>query len=692
MPAAKRSRLSRIAVAAPAAALVLGTLAIANPAFAADTSAAPSAAKELPGTHPAWATPQADAGAVPNGTPGTARVYLAGQDPAGLAAYAKAVSSQDSPLFGQFLSTADAKAKFGATDAQVKAVTDWVTGAGLKVESVTTHYVQVSGDTAALAKAFGTQFRNYRTADGTHKAPAADAVVPAGVANAVLAVQGLADQVNKASSQAVSAASAEAAPATAAQKAARAAAPDVAAPVDTKAPAALPTVPTCSEDGYDSLIAKGAPAGYEKNEPFAPCSYTTAQLRKAYGVTASGYSGKGATVAIVDAYGLGTMEADANHFSTAHGDKPFAPGQYKEVVTPANFVHQAECGDWSGEEALDVEMVHGLAQDANVVYVGANSCYDADLSDALANIVDHHLADVVSNSWGEITHGKSGDLDPAVMAADDQLFELGATEGIGFTVSAGDCGDNSPAAAATGVNCQADTNQAQTQWPSASPWVTAVGGTALELMDKKGTYADEVSMGDQRSVLSADQKSWSPMPGFFYFGSGGGVSKDVAQPWYQADVVPDSISHTAADGTKSATPLRATPDIAMSGDLVAATLVGYTPAGGAYSEGGYGGTSVSSPEVAGMLANAIQARGHAIGFANPALYKRANNDSIFNDVDDAPNHGKLGNVVDLGVVNGALKVRLYKIGADYGLKATEGYDTVTGLGSPNKGFLKSFAK
>lgn len=344
-----------------------------------------------------------------------------------------------------------------------------------------------------------------------------------------------------------------------------------------KAPKTLPTDPTCSDGKYGSKKATGAPAGYEKNEPFAPCSYVPSQLRKAYGVTDAKLTGKGATVAIVDAYGLGTMEADANHFSTAHGDQPFAPGQYKEVLTPNQWNNQANCGDWSGEEALDVEMVHGLAPDANVVYVGANSCEDQDLTAALSNIVDNHLADIVSNSYGEIMHGKSGDLDPAVIAADNQVFQLGATEGITFMASAGDCGDNSPGAAATGANCQADTNQAQTQWPSSSPWITAVGGTTLELKNKAGDYGHELSMGDDRSVLSADQKSWTPFPGAFYFGGGGGVVKGEAQPWYQQGVVPDSISTVAADGTKSATPQRATPDVAMSGDLVAATLVGYTP-------------------------------------------------------------------------------------------------------------------
>ncbi|KDN85080.1 putative peptidase S53 family protein [Kitasatospora cheerisanensis KCTC 2395] len=556
-----------------------------------------------------------------------------------------------------------------------------MSGAGLTVSAGNAHYVQVSGSTAAMSKAFGTGFHNYRTADGTHRAPTADAKVPASVSGAVLAVSGLADAIHKNSSSATSVREAE--------KSANA---KLAGP-DKKDPATLPTVPTCSEDGYGSKIAKGAPEGYEKNEPFAPCSYVPSQLRKAYGVTDAKVGGKGARVAIIDAYGLSTMEQDANHFSTLHGDQPFKPGQYTEYVTPDKWTHEAECGGadgWAGEEALDVEMVHGLAPDANVVYVGGNSCYDEDLYDAMAKVVDEHLADVVSNSWGEIMHGTSGDIDPAVVAADNQIFQLGAVTGIGFTFSSGDCGDSSPGAAATGVNCQADTNQAQADWPSASPWVTSVGGTALELGDKDGKYAHEVSMGDRRSVLSADQKSWSPMPGNFYFGGGGGVSKDFAQPWYQQGVVPDSISKTAADGTKSKTPLRATPDIAMSGDLVAATLVGYT-SGGAYSEGGYGGTSVSAPETAAMFANAIETRGgRALGFANPALYDRASTNA-FHDVDDNAVKTKRGNVVDLGVVNGTLRVRLYKIGADYGLSASSGYDTATGLGSPGKGFFKSFA-
>ena len=127
-------------------------------------------------------------------------------------------------------------------------------------------------------------------------------------------------------------------------------------------------------------------------------------MRGAYGVSQSGMTGKGQTVAIVDAYASPTMQSDANQFATIVGDKPFRPGQYQQYL-PCTFTDTAanECDapGWYGEETLDVESVHGQAPDANVRFVAAASCLDPDLLASLAFIVDHHLASIVSNSWGE---------------------------------------------------------------------------------------------------------------------------------------------------------------------------------------------------------------------------------------------------------------------------------------------------
>ncbi|NED81071.1 serine protease, partial [Streptomyces sp. SID11233] len=80
---------------------------------------------------------------------------------------------------------------------------------------------------------------------------------------------------------------------------------------------------------------------------------------------------------------------------------------------------------------LDVEAVHAVAPDANIVYAGAASCYDDDLLDSLGKIVDGRLADIVSNSWGDLESNET----TASAAAYDQVFQRGAVEGIGFYFS-----------------------------------------------------------------------------------------------------------------------------------------------------------------------------------------------------------------------------------------------------------------
>jgi subtilase family serine protease len=607
----------------------------------------------------------------------SATVYLSAQDPAALAAYAKAVATPGNALYGKFLTADQAKAKFLATPAQIKAVKSWLTGAGLKIGSSTQHAITVSGTSTAIKRAFGTSLHQYSVKGHTLHAPSANAVIPASVSSAVIGVVGLASVTPAAKPQSI--------PVSTAAKGAGV----------TPGDATLPTVATCS-NYWGEKTATGAPRGYTNTSIFDQCSFYPSQLRKAYGITASGLTGKGATVAIIDAYGSSTMEADANQYATNHGDKAFKPGQYSEVITPDQWNNQAGCGGpagWAPEEALDVEMVHGLAPDAKVVYVGANSCTDDDLGAALANVVDKHLADVVSNSWGEIMHSSvNGDYPQALITAYEQTFQQGATEGIGFDFSAGDCGDSSPGAAATGANCDPTTTEAQANWPDSSSWVTSVGGTALGISSKKGTYGFETDMGTLRSVLTADQKGWSPLPGSFYFGSGGGTSADFPQPWYQGPVVPSALSHTLMTGAPSKTAQRVTPDISMNGDLYTSVLVGISD-GAAYSEGGYGGTSVSAPEFSAVQADAIQARhGRAVGFANPEIYFQAGSKSYHDVINKNALAGKppLNSVFDAGIVAGSLRVRLVAFGRDYGLTATKGYDSATGVGSPTENYLNFF--
>ncbi|MBS2962234.1 S8/S53 family peptidase [Actinocrinis puniceicyclus] len=680
MPLAAQRRARRVAAAViPAAALLATALSSAAPADAAATGSSIAVG------HPSWATPQADKGAVPSSTRITARVYLASQDAAGLAAYAQAVSTPSSAQYGKYLSAAQAAAKFGPSAASTAALKSYLAGHGLSVTAATEHYLDISGTAAQVEAAFSTSLHNFATPTGVHHAPTGDLTLPVSVAKGLLSVVGLDGVTNTAARpDSVSVRKAIGTKNTKATK-------------NTATSTPATTVPEPCSTYWGQYTATGFPAGYTAAEPTDPCSYVPSQLRKAYGVAETGLTGKRATIAIVDAYGSSTMLADANQYATNHGDAAFRPGQYTEYVTPANWQLQAACGGadgWAPEEALDVEMAHGYAPNADVVYVGANSCSDQDLLASWQLIVDKHLADVVSNSWGEIMHGPAGYFDTSIIAPYEQVLKLAAVEGIGFNVSSGDCGDNSPGAASTGANCDPNTTEPQTQWPASDPWATAVGGTALAISSASGSYKFETAMGNQRSVLSADGTSWNPFPGYWFFGGGGGTSEDFNQPWYQHFAVPSKLSHTLMTGKSVSTAHRVLPDVAMNGDLLTSVAVGISD-GGPYSEAGYGGTSVSSPSFAGILADAIQARhGRPLGFANPALYLR---EGLYTDVKAHPAATHIGDqtlsvVYDLGYnADGSRKARLYSLGTDYGLNAGRGFDNATGLGSPNAWFLWSFS-
>jgi subtilase family serine protease len=660
-------RLKAVGTVAAAAALCAGAIAAASPSQAAPRSA-------IPDSHPSWASASARVSTAPV-TTGTvnARVYLAGQDPAGLSAYAAAVSQPGNAAYGHFLSSAQVAARFGPASAQIAAVKAWLTGAGLTVTSVNASvdgYVAVSGSVSDAAKAFSVTFQNFRGPDKrTDRAPAQAASAPASVSGAVLGVSGLDTATHQMK------------------------------PGDTLPPPGPNywVAGPCSQY-YAQKIATTEPSAYGKSQPWNNCGYTPAQVRSAYGVSQSGMTGKGQTVAIVDAYASPTMQADANQFAKVTGDKPFRPGQYQQYL-PSTFTDTAanECDapGWYGEETLDVESVHGQAPDANVRFVAAASCLDPDLLASLAYIVDHHLASIVSDSWGEPSDGAT------LTSEYDQVFKVGAIEGIGFFFSSGDSGYESPSE-------DPGSDQIQTDYPPSSPWVTSVGGTSLAI-GKSKNYEFETSWGTLLDPLSADGKSWQYTPPGLYpdyydGSSGGGVSTTYTQPFYQRGVVPYSLATHLPNGTTSKTPMRVEPDVSALADPSTGVLVGQTtlqPDGTTYAFAlsRIGGTSVACPVFAGIEADAQQAAGHVLGFADPAIYQRFGT-GAYDDVTDHPlGPGYLAqvrnNYTDPATKTGPLITWLRTLGIDgegaEALPAVKGYDDSTGVGSP-KYYIQSYSR
>ncbi|MEU5704105.1 S53 family peptidase [Streptomyces aurantiacus] len=631
--------------------LLAGALALGIPA--AHASDGPAGRDTLQGTKPLWATAGADKGATANGSRVSARVYLAGRDAAGLSAYAEAVSDPSSPSYGKYLGARQAQARFGATRAQVAEVTAWLESAGLTVTGTNTHYVSVTGEVADAEKAFSTQLHNYAKGEKTYRAPSKAASTPAALNGAVLTVTGLDNAPHKADHA------------------------DTLPPPDAVFRNAGPF-----SSYYGSKTATTLPSAYGTKVPYAVKGYTGKQLRAAYG--AGKATGKGVTVAITDAYASPTIAADAATYAGRHGDAAYRGGQLRQVL-PGQYTRTEECGaaGWYGEETLDVEAVHAVAPASDIVYVGAASCYDDDLLDSLGKIVDGRLADIVSNSWGDIEANQTPDL----AAAYDQVFQLGAVEGIGFYFSSGDNGDE-----------VANTGTKQVDTPANSAWVTAVGGTSLAV-GKGDTYQWETGWGTLKAGLSDDGKSWTDFPGAYTSGAGGGTSATVKQPFYQRGVVPSSLARAnTASGSRQA--MRTVPDIAAIADPNTGFLVGQTqtfPDGTqSYDEYRIGGTSLASPVVAGVQALAQQARGgHPIGFANPAIYDRYGT-KLYHDVTDRPTGRDLAVArVDFANATDAsegLLTSVRSLGKDSSLKAVRGYDAVTGVGSPAPGYVTSYRR
>ncbi|MBV9447489.1 MAG: S8/S53 family peptidase [Streptosporangiaceae bacterium] len=629
---------------------------------------------------PFWAAASADRGTADPNTPLAARVYLAGQDAPGLAAFDAAVSNPHSPSYQHYLTPAQYQARFGPTPAQIGSVTSWLTSAGLTITGTNQHFVSVRGSIAQAEKAFGTAIHDYTdhsAGNAVHYAPAGRVTVPAALSASVLGVTGLDNGSHLAHPASMGAATG----------------PQLDDPLPGPTPVTLRAGPCSTYYGQDP--ATGEPATYGHTGAWTECGYTPQQIRSAYGLT-SGPDGEGQTVAIVDAYASATIVSDVQTFTSHHGIAGFRPGQFTQDL-PSSWNSVSACGGnaWYVEESLDVTAVHDIAPDANVTYVAAASCQDTDLTDALDRIVDGRLATIVSNSWNDDLESHTSE---AVRSVYDQVFLQGAAEGIGFYFSSGDCGEDDPH-----TGCPAYTDGPGTEWPPSDPYVTAVGGTTLAI-GADGSQVWQTGWGDIASRLTSDGTGWSPAPGTgypgtFQAGGGGGTSALYSQPYYQAGVVPTSLSETLPDGSISATPMRVVPDVAADADNNTGILVGQTqayPDGSAqYHETRWGGTSLSCPIFAAIQALAQQTLGRPLGFANPALYVRYGTAAL-QDVTDTP----LGPGALLGVVRNdytnvsdptsPVATRAITFGHDGLLRATTGYDDVTGVGAPSTDYIASY--
>jgi subtilase family serine protease len=584
---------------------------------------------------------------------------------AAAAAQIQQVSDPASSGYGHWLTNAQFIAKYAPAASDVRAVQGWLKSQGFALTSTLPSgmYVTASGTAAQVEKTFATTLKNYSLDGKTVRANTTALSLPTTTPAAVTAVVDGVLGVDQGTS--------------------------LKTPTDT-----LPGPPAGARYGvapcsnyFGQKIATAQPKAYGAHQPYAVCGYAPDQLQSAYGETSllnRGINGTGVTVAITDAFAAPTIVQDTAKYNQVHHQPQFKKGQFTQFTpAPDGYDLVDECGGngWYGEETLDVEAVHAMAPGAKIVYVGAADC-STGLDDAWASTIDNHVADIVTNSWTDGVDDLA-DLGQDYIDFYQQFSTEAALTGVTVNFSSGDDGDHT----AGGTDLSAKT----AEFPADLPYVTGVGGTSVEI-GNKGQWLGEY--GWQSSYSALTNGAWTPAPpGVYSSGGGGGTSQLFAQPFYQKGVVADSISKFYGS-----TPMRSVPDIAMPGDPNTGMIVGETqtfPDGTYWDQYRIGGTSLSSPLMAGVLAVAEQYSKHPLGFVNPLYYSLLNGKGLHDEVAPKSPVSEVRTNFANSVDNSAGKTyQLQTIDVQSStLHDTRGYDDETGVGSPDgPAFFTAMAK
>ncbi|MFF4802751.1 peptidase S8 [Streptomyces sp. NPDC001351] len=331
----------------------------------------------------------------------------------------------------------------------------------------------------------------------------------------------------------------------------------------------------------------------------APTGYGPSDIQSAYGLTdAASSNGSGETVAIVDAYDDPNAEADLATYRDYYGLSACTTdnGCFSKVSQTGSTTSlpTADSG-WAGEISLDLDMVSATCPNCNILLVEAKSASDANLGTAVNEAVKLG-AKFVSNSYG----GSESSSDTTY---DSSYYKH---PGVAITASAGDSGYGA-------------------EYPAASKYVTAVGGTKLS--------TSSGSRGWTESVWNTSSTE----------GTGSGCSSYDAKPSWQTDT-----------GCSK----RMIGDVSAVADPATGVSVYDTYGSDGTGWNTYGGTSASSPLIASVYALA----GTPGSSDYPAQYPyNAAGTSALNDVTSGSN----------GTCS-----------TSYFCTAKSGYDGPTGWGTP----------
>ena len=133
-----------------------------------------------------------------------------------------------------------------------------------------------------------------------------------------------------------------------------------------------------------------------------PGGYSPTDLRSAYALSAASASnGTGITVGVIDFSDLPTAELDLAAYRSQYGLSACttANGCFKKIDEHGGTSYPAPNSGWSGEIALDIEMVSAICPKCHILLVEASTTFVSDLGTAVNTAVSKG-ATVISNSYG----------------------------------------------------------------------------------------------------------------------------------------------------------------------------------------------------------------------------------------------------------------------------------------------------
>lgn len=560
---------------------------------------------------------------------------------------------KSSPQYHRWLTPQQLGAEFGPADSDIAAATDWLRSSGFAVTRVSASrmFIEFSGNAGLVRQTFHTPIHRYAVQGKSYWANAQEPTVPAALATLIAGVNSL-------------------------NSFPRAAQNSYAGVRSLHGAASITGSPsyTFSLNGETSYAV--TPFDFAAIYDLLPLWNATPTVR-----------GNGETIAIVSRSDINP--ADATSFWTLFG----LDGTHESQPTLIRTFDGPNPGktEDEGEADIDTQWSGAAAPGATINIVVSQSTETTDGVDLSAlYIVDNNLAPVMSESYGACEKS----LGSAGVQFYGALWEQAAAQGISVFVSSGDNGaagcDSSSDAAKNGLNVNGIASTA---------FDVAVGGTDFDEYNSWSTYwnasNDPVTSQSARGYIP--ETSWNDSctnsllqylssgttnaemncnnaafkDSLSSTGGSGGVSTSWMKPAWQTGTAFDNardlpdLSLFASNGFLGSFYVICQSDVVTPCNL--SNLIGY------------GGTSVASPAMAGIMALVDQNTGSPQGSPGLILYKLAANQAkAFHDV-------PAGTTNAMPCITGSPNCSTAQAGDAYGImtayNTTAGYDLVTGIGS-----------